>query len=94
MPRNSEASEVVKSHDELDPLEQSSELLGLSQTQLAEVLCNRTMQAPGEQVIRMSNTMQQAHRSKCSNMLGVGLPGDALDIAGHVGIGIWMESGE
>ena len=59
--RNSEASEVLKSEDGAnEPLQLSSELLGLPQAQLAEVLCNRTMQAPGEQVIRMANTLQQA----------------------------------
>ena len=59
--RNSEASEVLKSEDAAnEPLQLSSELLGLPQAQLAEVLCNRTMQAPGEQVIRMANTLQQA----------------------------------
>ena len=48
------------------PLDEASELLGLSGAQLAEVLCYRTMQAPGEQVIRMGNTTKQVGEKRSS----------------------------
>eukprot|EP00439_Symbiodinium_sp_Y106_P085130 s629_g27.t1 len=69
--KNSEASEVLPSAGADDlraPLDEASELLGLSGAQLAEVLCYRTMQAPGEQVIRMGNTTKQA--AECRDALG------------------------
>ena len=53
------------------PLDEASELLGLSGAQLAEVLCYRTMQAPGEQVIRMGNTTKQALAEKRKSIPGV-----------------------
>ncbi|CAE8673040.1 unnamed protein product, partial [Polarella glacialis] len=63
--RNSEASEVPA--EATATLISICELLGLARDELHGALCLRTMQAPGEAVIRMANTTQQA--AECCDAL-------------------------
>jgi len=62
--RNSEASEVagVKGPEASHDL--AAGLLGVTQAELQGVFCMRTMQAPGEGVIRMANNIHQAAESR------------------------------
>lgn len=62
---NSEASEVASSGG-LPALAAAAKLLGLEAKDLADACCKRTMQAPGEGVITMQNSVDKAMDSRDS----------------------------
>ncbi|CAK9000645.1 Myosin-6 (AtMYA2) [Durusdinium trenchii] len=63
---NSEASEVESPTTPVTPLARAAQLLGLDAQQLASACCKRTMQAPGEGVITMTNSVEKAIDSRDS----------------------------
>jgi len=67
---NSECAGVEPPQSGMDeaslPLGMASALLGVPLESLRKALCSRTMQAPGEQIIWMPNSMQKAEESRDS----------------------------